>query len=102
MLKSMYAIAFDFDTAALKVNYPGPSFNNAYGEVRSFLAGKGFSHQQGSVYYGDGSVTQVTAILAVVELSKAYPYLKASIADIRILRLIDSDDLMPAVITGNP
>ena len=101
-LKLMYAIAFDFDTTLLKVNYGGPSWQNAYGEVRKFLAERGFTNQQGSLYYGDGTVTQVSAVLAVVEMSREFPYLKTSIGDIRILQLVTNDDLRPAIEMGNP
>lgn len=101
-VKLMFAIAFDFDTEKLKKNYPGPSWQNAYGEVRKFLADKGFKNQQGSVYYGDDTVTQTTAVLAAVELSREYSYIRDSIEDIRILALIRADDLRPALKTGNP
>ena len=101
IVKTMYAIAFDLDTEKLKASY-GKSHNNAYGEIRNFLAAKGFKNQQGSLYYGDETVTQVSAVLAVVELSRKYPYIRPSVADIRILRLLDNDDLMPAVIAGHP
>jgi len=97
----MYAIAFDFDTDKLKTNYPGPSWQNAYGEVRKFLNAKGFDHQQGSVYYGNDKVTQVSTILTVVELSAQFPYLKDSVSDIRVLQLLANDDLVPALITGS-
>jgi virulence-associated protein VapD len=101
-IKIMYAIAFDFDTDKLKTNYPGDSWQNAYGEVRKFLSSKGFGHQQGTVYYGDNLQTQVTTMCTVFDLSKQFPYLKNSIADIRILQLLDADDLMPMIIRGNP
>jgi virulence-associated protein VapD len=93
----MYAIAFDLDTADLKVNYPGPSSNNGYKEIRDILAGYGFDWQQGSVYYGDENVTSVTTILAAQALSKQLPWFKASVKDIRILQLLANDDLKPAL-----
>lgn len=98
----MYAIAFDFDTALLRQHYGKTSWENAYGDVRKFLAERGFTNQQGSLYYGDGSVTQVSAVLAVVEMSRNFPYLKNSIQDIRILQLVTNDDLRPALEMGNP
>lgn len=101
MIKTMYAIAFDLDTKKLEKSY-GKSYPNAYSEIKNFLADKGFKHQQGSLYYGDDTVTQVSAVLAVVELSRRFKYIKPSVADIRVLRLLDADDLMPAVIAGNP
>jgi virulence-associated protein VapD len=101
-VKIMFAIAFDLDTDKLKKHYPSLSWQNVYGEIRGFLAEKGFENQQGSLYYGNGTVTQVSAILAVVELSKRYPYVRPSVADIRLLQLLNKDDLMPAIVMGNP
>lgn len=100
-MQTMFAIAFDFDTEKLKKNYPGPSSTNAYGEVRKFLEDRGFSHKQGSVYYGNKNVTQVSTIIAVIEMSEELPYLKDSIEDIRILQLVTADDLMPAIVKGH-
>lgn len=96
----MFAIAYDFNTDELKANYHTPSWNNAYSDFRKFMAEKGFSTQQGSVLYGNGSVTAVTATLAIFEASKRFPWLAPSITDIRILRILDKDDLMPAVLAG--
>jgi virulence-associated protein VapD len=98
----MFAIAFDLDTEELKKHYGSPSWNNAYKEIREFLASEGFENQQGSLYYGNEKVTQVSAILAVVKLSKKYSYIRSSVADIRLLQLLNKDDLTPAVAMGNP
>ncbi len=93
----MYAIAYDLDTAALQAHYPGKSYNNAYGEIRNFLAARGFAHQQGSLLYGDGTVTMVSAVLAVTALSHSMPWLRHCVQDIRILQLMVNDDLRPAL-----
>lgn len=95
----MYAIAFDLDTEKLKSNY-GQSHNNAYGDIRKFLATRGFANQQGSLYYGDNTVTMVGAVVVVANLAKTLPWLEKCVTDIRILRLLESDDLMPAVKMG--
>jgi virulence-associated protein VapD len=52
------------------------------------------------VLYGDDTVTAVTATLAIVAASSNFPWLAPSVADIRILRILDKDDLMPAVSSG--
>lgn len=96
----MFAIAYDFDNAALKQHYHVDSFNNAYANFRKFMADRGFSSQQGSVLYRDESVTAVTATLAIVEASSHFSWLSPSVKDIRILRILDKDDLMPAVQSG--
>lgn len=96
----MFAIAYDFDTTKLKQHYHVTSFNNAYPDFRKFMEGHGFKTQQGSVLYGDESVTAVTATLAIVAASAKFPWLNPSVIDIRILRILDKDDLMPAVESG--
>jgi virulence-associated protein VapD len=96
----MFAIAYDFDTEKLKENYHLDSYNNAYADVRKFMEGKGFAAKQGSVLYGNETVTMVTAVLAVSELSTKFPWVLPSLKDIRILRILDSDDLMPAIQSG--
>lgn len=92
----MYAIAFDLDMAELKDHY-GSSHENAYSKIEKVLAKHHFYPQQGSVYYGDETVTSVSTVLAVQALSKKYDWFKPSVKDIRILQLIANDDLKPAL-----
>ena len=90
---SMFAIAFDLDTATLEATYPGPSWNNAYGEIEKVLGIRGFRKQQGSVYFGNEKVTSVTTMLAVQDLSHKFDWFKDSVRDIRMLRIAEDDDL---------
>ena len=63
----------------------------------------GFSRQQGSVYFGDvEKVDAVKCVLAVQDLTRKFPWFAASVEDIRMLRIEDNNDLMPAIemITG--
>lgn len=94
---SMYAIVFDLDTNSLKDVYPGSSWNNAYQEIRSFLGERGFGWQQGSTYFGDDSVDAVSCVLTIQELTSSLPWFSASVRDIRMLRIEENNDLMPAV-----
>jgi len=96
----MYAIAFDMDTDALKKHY-GYSYQNAYKDVREFLAKRGFSRQQGSLYYGDETVTPNGPALAVFDMAREFHWLASCTTDIRILQLLDSDDLKPWIERGN-
>jgi virulence-associated protein VapD len=94
----MYAIAFDLDTEALGRHYPGNNPTNAYGDIRRVLEGHGFKWQQGSLYFGDATVVSpVIAVLAVQEIVKRYPWFRAVVTDIRMMRIEDTNDLMPAV-----
>ena len=93
----MYAIAFDMDIEALKAAYGDP-YNNAYGEIKKCLQKHGFIWQQGSVYFGDAEqINAVTCVLAAMDLARTLPWFAASVRDIRMLRIEELNDLMPAV-----
>ena len=92
----VYAIAFDMDIEALRVNFGDP-YNNAYLEIRRVLQRHGFAWQQGSVYFGGEAVTAVTCVLAAQDLARSLPWFAASVRDIRMLRIEELNDLMPAV-----
>src|SRR5438477_9399974 len=92
----VYAIAFDMDIEALRANYGDP-YNNAYLEIRRVLQRHGFTWQQGSVYFGGEAVTAVTCVLAAQDLARSLPWFAASVRDIRMLRIEELNDLMPAV-----
>jgi len=103
-MEFMYAIAFDLDTNALKVHYHPTNYPNAYKEVGDFLAERGFSNKQGSLYYGDKTVNYNTPALAVFDMSQKFSWLKKCVTDIRVLQLVveGSDDLRPWIDRGNP
>lgn len=98
----MYAITFDFDTALLQQNYQtatgSSSYQNAYSLIGTFLQNHGFTWTQGSVYFGNPNyVDAVKCVLAVQKLSNTYAWFKPSVRDIRMLRVEDNNDLMPAL-----
>lgn len=92
----MYAIAFDMDIESLRSNYGDP-YNNAYMEIRKILQGHGFTWQQGSTYFGGEKINAVTCVLAAIDLAKQLRWFSASVRDIRMLRIEELNDLMPAV-----
>ena len=92
----MYAIAFDMDIESLRNNYGDP-YNNAYMEIRKVLEVHGFTWQQGSTYFGGDKINAVTCVLAAIDLAKKLPWFSASVRDIRMLRIEELNDLMPAV-----
>jgi len=98
----MYAIAFDMDTDTLQKAYSGPSWNNAYSEIQRVLARHGFNRQQGSVYFGGPQVNAVTCVLAAMDLSRSLPWFAISVRDIRMLRIEEQNDLLPAVHEAAP
>jgi virulence-associated protein VapD len=94
----MYALAFDLDTETLKNTYPNPSYTNGYADIRKILESEGFSRQQGSVYFGDqGKVTLTSCILAARRLAKELPWFLASVRDIRMLRIEETNDVLPLI-----
>lgn len=97
----VYAISFDMDVESLRIHY-GEPYNNAYGEIRRILQKQGFVWQQGSVYFGGESINAVTCVLAALELSRVLPWFAASVRDIRMLRIEEMNDLMPAVQQAAP
>jgi len=93
----MMAIAFDLDTEMLKSTYHNDSYNNAYNDIKNVLSNHGLDRMQGSVYFGDDTVDAVTCVLAVQELADEFDWFQVSVRDIRMLRIEDNNDLMPAV-----
>lgn len=94
----MYAICFDLDTEMLAARYPSPSWNNAYEDICRVFGEFGFERRQGSVYFATrDTITPVDCVLAVQEVSKRHPWFRVSVSDIRMLRIEENNDLMPAV-----
>jgi virulence-associated protein VapD len=93
----MYAITFDLDTKVLEASYPSTSWQNAYADIGKFLRERGFARQQGSVYFGDESIDVVRCQMSVQQLTLEFDWFAASVRDIRMLRIEENNDLMPAV-----
>lgn len=93
----MYAIAFDLDTDRLKTTYAGSSWNNAYNDIRAILENHGFDWMQGSLYFGKKHVDPVLVVVAVQDLTRRLPWFASSVRDIRLLRIEERSDLMPAI-----
>ena len=93
----MYAITFDLDTKLLEQHYPASAWNQAYRDIENFLGDYGFFRQQGSVYFGDETVDAVSCVTAVQDLSQEYDWVEKCVRDIRMLRIEERNDLMPAI-----
>lgn len=96
-MMTVYAIAFDLDIEKLKETYHNTSYNNAYLDIRNYLQAKGFTPQQGSVYFGDSGIDAVKTILAVQGLSRKYAWFASSVRDIQMLRIEENSNLLPAI-----
>jgi virulence-associated protein VapD len=95
----IFAIAFELEIEALRLHYGDP-YNNAYVEICKILQSHGFTWQQGSVYFGGDRINAVTCVLAAVDLARKLPWFASSVRDIRVLRIEELNDLMPAVQQG--
>jgi virulence-associated protein VapD len=95
--RSMYAIMAELDMETLRAAYPGPSYTNAYTDIRRVLDSHGFDWVQGSVYFGNDTVTPVTCVLAVLDMKARHPWFPSSVRDMRMLRIEDNNDLMPII-----
>ena len=96
--KRMYAISFDLDTATLQDTYGSESWRNAYYDIKRTLLEYGFEWQQGSVYFGNATVTAITCVQATQALVRAYDWFAPSLRDIRMLRIEEQNDLMSVVV----
>jgi virulence-associated protein VapD len=94
----MYAVAFDLDTETLQTQYGTASYKHAYDDIKKRLAEDGFTWTQGSVYFGDPKrVDAVRCVVAVQRLARELPWFQYAVRDIRMLRIEDNNDLMPAI-----
>lgn len=93
----VYAIVFDLNYEALKIHRPGNSPNHAYDDICRILQQHGFRRQQGSVYFGEKHVTPVHCVMAVQDIQKSYSWFAKCVRDIRMLRIEEHNDLMPAI-----
>jgi len=94
--KRVYAISLDLDTETLKARYHNDSWNNGYQDIYRVLEKHGFVRQQGSVYFGDDKMDPVRVVLAVQDVVRECPWFRAAVRDIRMLRIEENNDLMPA------
>jgi virulence-associated protein VapD len=92
-----YAISFDLDTKVLQETYSSSSWQNAYYDIERALRTHGFERRQGSVYFGDDSVDVVRCQTAVQQIALDFDWFAPSVRDIRMLRIEDNNDLMPAI-----
>ncbi len=93
----MYAVTFDIDTNCLNDQYHNDSSTNAYGDIRKFMESNDFNWQQGSVYFGNETINAVKCVTTIQKLAKTYPWFSACVKDVRMLRIEENNDLMPAI-----
>lgn len=92
----VYAIAFDLDTATAE-KLCGPSWRNCYEKIALVFREFGFARVQGSVYFGDENSDAVHCVMAVQEADRRYAWFASAVRDLRMLRVDEDNDLMPAI-----
>lgn len=91
----MYAITYSLDHAALQMHpHASPE------AVEQLLEAYGLSRHASGLYLGSSSVTALDCILAVQSIGRELPWFRACVKDLRMLRVTDNDDLMPALRSG--
>jgi virulence-associated protein VapD len=93
----MYAICFDLDQDALRRHYRTNARTNGYDDIGRVLEGYGFTRRQGSVYFGNETVTPVICVMGVQAVQKTHSWFGKVVNDIRMLRIEEHDDLLPAI-----
>jgi virulence-associated protein VapD len=81
---------------AITVDIDGKSAD-ACAQIDAALARHGFTRRSGTTYFGDERINAVTCVLATIDLARALPWFAAAVRDIRMLRIEELNDLMPAV-----
>lgn len=94
----MYAVLFDLDTNCLNEQYEGTTYHNAYKLIKDYMINNGFEWKQGSVYFGNpNKIDAVTCVLTVQKLAKTHPWFATCVKDVRMLRIEENNDLLPAI-----
>lgn len=92
----VYAIAFDIDTQVAE-RILGETWKTCYGKIERGLVSNGFSRTQGSLFFGTPESNAVTCIKAVQELDEQYAWFGRIVKDLRMLRIDEDNDLLPAL-----
>lgn len=96
----MYAISFDLSIASLEEHYRTNSPSGAYKDIQNYLKLKGFARKQGSVYFGNETIDAVKTVMTISATGRKFPWLKDCVSDIRMLRIEENNDLVPALLEG--
>ena len=94
----MYAVIFDRDANCLNEQHNINPSNNVYKSIRNFMEENGFIWQQGGLYFGSHDrINSVSCCIAVQKLAKQYDWFNSCVKSIRMLRIEENSDLMPAI-----
>lgn len=97
----MYAIAIEMNPVLLREHFACDS-EAAYLEIRGVLERHGLSTRGGRVFFGLEEVDAVRCVLAVQDLVRSLPWFSLCARSVRMLRIEEFTDLMPAVRMAAP
>ena len=93
----MYAIALELETETLRKSYPNASRKNADDNIADVLLSYGFEKSQAGLFLGGEGVSSVQCVLAVQQLNRTFPWFKACVRQISMLRIGEIEDLRGAL-----
>ncbi len=76
-------IAFDLDTKALEIYYPGDSWRNSYDIIKKHMVKSGFEWLQGSVYVSKKPLASREVTIILDKLVENNPWLHLCMRDCR-------------------
>jgi virulence-associated protein VapD len=93
----MYAVIFYIDSNHLETIEPTTLSTNVYNDIRKFMEANGFTWVQENIYFGDESINAINCVMCVQNLAKQFPWFAACAKDVQMLRVEETNDLMPAL-----
>lgn len=73
------------------------NLNNPYDDIMKFLLTKGFDYRRGDFYFANIHANAVECTCAVMDLSKAFPWINACVKECQLLRVEEKMNLIPAI-----
>ena len=96
-MTTRYAVMMTLKKQNLAKSHPIKSSTAAIQDIELALNSYGFHKAQEGLFIGNDAVDAVQAVIAVRETSKAYPWLRKCIAEIKMLRIEEINDLTLAL-----
>ena len=75
----------------------GDNWKGCYEKIERVLSVHGFTRQQGSLFFGNEETNAVSCFTAVRALDDKYTWFGRVIRDLRMLRIYEDNDLLPAL-----
>ena len=90
----MYAVLIDLDTDSL-LEYE--KLNNVNQQIKIYMIENGFIWKQGNIYFGNKNITAVNCVVVIQKLAQKYSWFSTCVKEVRMLRIEENTDLLPAL-----